>query len=118
AVRWVPSSTTWLLVSATPLAVSTMAVAAAGTFWNAMTVLMSTSPGITLLATARASTVLAPGDALGFGCGIWAVEMPVAELVAAGPWCRARAVPAPVAAARAATSTYVSARRPRRRRGG
>ncbi len=105
AVRWVDPSTTWLLVSTTPLEERIMPVPAAAPSWYLSVELMSTMPGSTLLATAPSLTlvVLALPAPFGFDEGIcWA------DTVLPGDWelwFSATTAPAPTPAASAATTT-------------
>src|SRR5690349_19009439 len=62
-VMLVAPATTWLFVSTMPSEVSTMPVPAAAAFWAPSTVLMSTSAGSTLAATAATWLSVAPEPA-------------------------------------------------------
>jgi hypothetical protein len=104
AVRCVEPSTTWLLVSTTPLEERIMPVPAAAPSSYLSWELISTMPGLTLLATevSLMLVVLALPAAFRFGDGICWEEtvLPDWEL-----WFSATTAPAPAPAASAATTT-------------
>ena len=104
AVRRVEPSTTWLLVSTTPLEERIMPVPAAAPSSYLSVELMYTMPGLTLFATecSLMLVVLALPAAFRFGDGICWEEtvLPDWEL-----WFSATTAPAPTPAASAATTT-------------
>ena len=97
-------STTWLLVSTRPLEESTIPVPAAAPFTYLSWELISTTPGSTLFATdcSLRLVVLALPAAFRFGDGICCDDT---ELGFCEFWFSATTVPAPTAAATAATTT-------------
>src|SRR5580693_277434 len=104
ACRLVDPSTTWLLVSTRPFEDSTIPVPAAAPFSYLSWELISTTPGSTLFATdcSLSAALLALPAAFRFGDGIcWEETEPgFCEF-----WFSATTVPAPTAAATAATAT-------------